>query len=43
MTPKSEYCERILKSKGTVAIIIIAKDYGMSAQAINQILKELGI
>lgn len=43
MKPKSEYCERILKSKGTVTITVIAKDYGMSAKAMNQLLKDKGI
>ena len=43
MKPKSEYCERILKSKGTVTTTFIAKDYGMSAKKLNEILKTLGI
>ena len=43
LKPKSEYCERILKSKGTVTVTVIAKDYGMSAKAMNQLLKDKGI
>ena len=41
--PKVRYCDVVLRSKGAVSISKIAKDYGMSAQEMNQTLAELGI
>lgn len=43
MKPKADYTDRILNSKGLMTITQIAKDYGMSGQAMNQKLHELGI
>ena len=41
--PKVRYCDVVLRSKGTVSISKIAKDYGMSAQEMNQTLADLGV
>lgn len=41
--PKVRYCDVVLRSKGTVSISKIAKDYGMSAQEMNQTLANLNI
>lgn len=43
LKPLADYCDLILKSKGTVAISLIAKDYGMSARGMNKLLHELGV
>lgn len=41
--PKVTYYDEILKSKGLVTITQIAKDYGMSGQALNDLLHKDGI
>lgn len=41
--PKVRYCDVVLRSKGAVSISKIAKDYGMSAQEMNQKLADLSI
>lgn len=40
MKPKVEYVEKILSSTDTVTTTQIAKDYGLSARQLNDILKE---
>lgn len=43
LQPKASYVDRILDNKGLVTITQIAKDYGMSGQAMNRKLHEMGI
>lgn len=43
LKPKADYLDRILKSKSIVPISYIAKDYGMTAQALNRKLHDLGV
>lgn len=43
LKPKADYTDAILKNKGLVTITQIAKDYGMSGQAMNDLLHELKI
>ncbi|MCP3810077.1 phage antirepressor KilAC domain-containing protein [Paenibacillus sp. Lou8.1] len=42
-TPKVAYYDTILNSKGTVTTSQIAKDYGLTAQQLNTILKNAGM
>ena len=43
LKPKADYTDKILQNKGLVTITAIAKDYGMSGQAMNEKLHELNI
>lgn len=43
LKPKADYTDIILKNKGLVTITQIAKDYGMSAQEMNELLHSLKI
>lgn len=43
LKPKADYTDLILQNKGLVTITQIAKDYGMSGQALNSKLHELGV
>ncbi len=43
LKPKADYVDRILKSKSLVTITQIAKDYGLSGQALNGLLHDLGV
>lgn len=43
LRPKADYVDRILKSKSLLNIGQIAKDYGLSGQALNKILHNLKV
>jgi phage antirepressor YoqD-like protein len=43
LQPKATYYDLVLQNKSLLAISKIAKDYGMSGQAMNKILYDLGI
>lgn len=43
MKPKEDYCDKVLSSPNAVPITVIAKDYGFSAQAMNELLYVLGV
>ncbi len=43
LKPLADYTDMILKNKGLVTTNQIAKDYGMSARALNKKLHELGV
>lgn len=41
--PKAEYNDIVLRNPNVVPISVIAKDYGMSAQAMNALLHGMGV
>lgn len=43
LKPKATYCEKVLMSDETVTTTQISKDYGMTAQELNQILHEQNV
>lgn len=43
LKPKATYYDKVLQSKGLVPITLIAKDYGMSGTAMNNLLHELKV
>lgn len=43
LQPKATYYDLILQSESLVAISVIAKDYGMSAKKLNNLLHELKV
>lgn len=43
LKPKADYTDRILRNKGLVTITQIARDYGMSGNAMNKKLHELHV
>jgi len=43
LKPKADHLDCILKSKSLLTITQIAKDYGMSGNAMNKLLHELGV
>jgi len=43
LQPKASYYDMVLQNKSLLSVSKIAKDYGMSARALNQMLFELGV
>lgn len=43
LQPSADYTDTILKSPNLITITQVAKDYGMSGQAMNDLLSELGV
>lgn len=43
LKPKADYMDQILNNKGLVTITQIAKDYGMSGKAMNELFHTLGV
>lgn len=43
LQPKADYYDSILKNKSLMTISIIAKNYGMSATKMNELLHDLGV
>lgn len=43
MAPKAEFCDTVLRSPNLIKVTTIAKDYGMSAVAFNELLRQLGV
>ena len=43
IAPKARYCDFILKCDNAIPVSVIAKDYGMTAVSLNQLLNGLGI
>lgn len=43
LQPKADYCDEILKSKNLVTVTQIAKDYGMAASVLNEMLHKFGV
>lgn len=43
IAPLADYCKQVLASKDVVTVTQIAQDYGYSAKAFNQLLRDLGI
>ena len=43
LQPKADYYDSILKNKSLMTISVIAKNYGMSANAMNNLLHQLGV
>jgi prophage antirepressor-like protein len=43
LTPKATYCDHMLDNPGLVPISSIAKDFGMSARALNKMLHDYGV
>ena len=43
LAPKALYCDLVLQTRSTIPITLIAKEYGFSAAAFNDLLNDLGI
>lgn len=43
LEPKAKFCDVVLQNPALVNVTVIAKDYGMSAQAMNKLLENLGV
>ena len=43
LAPKASYCDLVLQAKEAVPISLIAKDYGLSARALNAMLHDMRI
>lgn len=43
LEPKAKFCDMVLQNPSLVTVTVIAKDYGMSAQAMNKLLKDLRV
>lgn len=43
LQPKADYYDKILANPGLLPISVIAKNYGMSANKMNQVLHDLGV
>jgi phage antirepressor YoqD-like protein len=43
MKPMADYCRMVLDSPQTVTVTQIAQDYGYSARAFNELLRDMGI
>jgi prophage antirepressor-like protein len=43
LQPKASYCDTVLQAKNLMSVTVIAKDYGMSGQSLNNLLHELGV
>ena len=43
LKPLADYTDKILQNPGLVTITQIAKDYGMSGRAMNNLLSDLGV
>ena len=43
LAPKAMYYDMILQNPYSIPVTMISKDYGMSAQALNKILRDLGV
>ena len=41
--PMADYCNRVLNTQQTVTVTQIAQDYGYSARAFNELLRDMGI